>query len=352
METRLKLMKERRYKEALKNAVAAAKLYPSSHVHLRDIGECEYRMGRLPDAIKHLTRAIELKSDDRWTYNLRYHAYIDSGEYKKALLDCQKCHKLHPASAAAQKDLAMLCSKLSGDKDAKLILANLKETDPVAAARSFIKSSDYRSAIDVLTAALKTPLTPAQKLQMLELRKKCFFKTGDHANLLAELNEIIRMKPASKPYVYLQRANAENALKKYSDSARDLTTVIKMHPTAKQIHLTIDELYYRRAFCYIAMRDYRRAIADYDTLLKIDSTQEEAYKLRGECYTNLGQFQPALDDFAKAIKYDPESSGSSYFARALLHEKMGKKKEAAADRKRAFELGYVPKGDEESHGKW
>ncbi len=351
METRVKLMKERRYEEALKVAVPGAKMYPSNHVHVRDLGECEYRMGRLPDAIKHLTRAIELKPDDWWTYNLRYHAYIESGDYKKAFLDCQKCLNLHPSSAVAQKDLVVLCNRLSGDKDAKLLLAKLKVTEPVAAARAFIKSSDYRSAIDVLTAALKTPLSPAQRLQMLELRKKCFFKTGDHANLLLDLNEIIRLKPESKPYVYLQRANAENALKKYSDSARDLTTVISMHPTAKQIHLTIDELYYRRAFCYIAMRDYRRAIADYDTLLKIDSAQEEAYKLRGECYTNLGQFQPALDDFAKAINYDPESAGSSYFARALLHETMGKKKEAQADRKRALELGYLPKSGKQAQGR-
>ncbi len=120
--------------------------------------------------------------------------------------------------------------------------------------------SNYRGAIEILTASLKTPLIPAKRLQILELRKKCYVKTGNHANTLAALNEIIRLKPTSKPYLYLQRASAESALKKRSGCARDLISVINIHPTAKQIHLTIDELYYRRAFCYIEMRDYRKAI--------------------------------------------------------------------------------------------
>ncbi len=223
--------------------------------------------------------------------------------------------------------------------------------DPVVAARAFIKASNYRSALEILTAALKTPLTPALRLQMLELKKKCYVKTGDHVNTLAALNEIIRLKPTSKPYIYLQRANAESALKKHSDCARDLTSVINMHPTAKQIHLTIDELYYRRAFCFIEMRDYRKAISDLNTILKIDATEEEAYKLRGECYANLGQYEPALADLGKAIKYDQESAGSSHFARSLVFAKMGKKKESEADKKRAIELGYLPKVGKRAQGR-
>lgn len=240
----------------------------------------------------------------------------------------------------------------AGDQNSKVTLARMKVADPIGAARAFMRVSNYRAAIDILSASLKTPLPLPQRVKVLETRKKCFFNLGDHTNSLADLNEIIRLQPSSKAYVYLQRANEESALKKYPASARDLTTVISMHPTAKQIHLTIDELYYRRAFCFIEMKEYQKAIADLDTLLKIDSAQEEAYKLRGECNANLGQYQIALEDFAKAIKYDPESSGSSYYARAAVYEKMGKKKEADADRKRAFELGYVPKSARESQGKW
>jgi tetratricopeptide (TPR) repeat protein len=236
-----------------------------------------------------------------------------------------------------------------------LILLNFSfcyaaELEPVASARVHMKAANFPAAIAILTSALKKQMPRAQRIRVLETRRKCFYNTGDHARNLADLNEIIRLDPEHGPYVYLLRANAETALKKHFDAAKDLTTVIDMHPKTKTIHLTPDELYYRRGFCYIELKEYKKAIADFDTLLKLDETQEEAYKLRAECYANLGQNQRALDDFAKAIKHDPESSGSSYYARALVLEKMGKKKEAESDRRRAFELGYVPKRSRQSQG--
>ena len=346
-----KLMKAHQYYEALTIAVSCAKKYPKDPVHLRDLGDCEMRIGRLPDAISHLTKSIQLKSDDWMAYNLRYHAYIELDEYKKALIDCRKCIKLQPKFAKGHRDIVTLCNKLPGDPDAKLVLANLKIYDPVEAAKALMKDSNFKGAIALLDKELKAPVPVAQKVRLLQTRRKCFFYTGEHTKNLADLNELIRLDPNPTAYIYLQRANAESNLKMYSDSARDLTKVISMHPTAKQIHLTTDELFYRRAFCYIELKDYQKAIADLDTLLKIDSEQEEVYKLRGECYSNLGQYQRALDDFAKAIKHDSESSGSSYYARALVYEKMGKKLEAAADKKRALELGYLPKSEKQAQGK-
>ncbi len=275
------LMREKNYEYAIKVLTKMSELRPKNSVVVRDIGECHYRLHHNDDALKYLTRSIEISKYDWWALNLRYHVYLELGEYKKALLDCQKCIQLKPSFVAAQRDLITLCSKLPRDKDAKLILSKLNEFEPVTAARALMGNSNFRGAIDILTAGLKTANTPALKVRILEQRKKCFFNLGDHANSLADLNEIIRLEPSAKAYVFLQRANEERALKNYSASAKDLTTVINMHPTAKQIHLTLDELYYRRAFCYIEMKEFQKAIADLDTLLKIDPAQEEAHKLRG-----------------------------------------------------------------------
>jgi len=111
------------------------------------------------------------------------------------------------------------------------------------------------------------------------------------------------------------------------------------------VKMTADELYYRRANCYAKNGEMRKAIADYDAILKMDPSHEEAYKYRGDCHAELGEPQLAIADYTKAIENDTESPGSSYFARSQVYEKMGNKIQAAADKKKALELGYVPRSN-------
>ena len=342
MITRSQLMHVREYPDALKNAQACVKREPTNPIHFRDMGECEYRMGRYADAIQHLTQSIALK--DYWlTRQLRYLVYMELGEFQKALNDCLRCLELNSGLHSAERDLVNICSRLPNDKTAQAALEKLKKSDPISAARAMMRTDRYKEAAELLTTALKKPMPAEVRLEVLDWRKRCHVYLHEHRKVLADLNEMIRIKPDCRAYIFLQRSNAESALKMYAQSAKDLSRVISMKPTAKEIHLTSDELFYRRAACYIETGEYAKAIEDYNTLLKMDKTQEEAYKLRGECYAKLGKHQLALNDFANAIKYDSESSGSTYYSRSLLYDKMGKTKEATADRKRAKELGHVHK---------
>lgn len=342
MITRTQLMQVREYGDALKNAQACAQKEPRNPIHFRDMGECEYRMGRYADAIQHLTQSIALK--DYWlTRQLRCHVFIGTGEFKKALADCLRCLELHPGFSEAERDLVLISSRLPNDKNAKAALDKLKQSDPISAARAMMNAEKYKEAADLLTVALKKPMPVELKFEVLDWRKRCHFQLKQPQKMLADLNEMIRIKPTCRAYVFLQRANVESSLHMYAQSAKDLTRVIGMKPGMKDIHLSPDELFYRRAACYIELHEYSKAIDDYSSVLQMDKTDEKAYKLRAECYAKLGKNQLALNDFAESIKNDAESAGSTYFSRSLLYDKMGRTKDAAADRKRAKELGHVHK---------
>jgi tetratricopeptide (TPR) repeat protein len=281
-----KLMREHQYEQALEILARALALQPKNSIVYRDIGECNYRMQRYDDALKNLTRSIELSNKDWWAYNLRYHIYIDRREYKKALLDCEKCLNLQPNFFVPQKDIIALCKRLPGDKDAEAIMAKLSKTQPVVIVRDLMSHSKYKEALALLTEELKKPLPKEQRIILLDRREHCHTRLHDQTKALADLNEIVRLKPDSHYTVYLRKASLELKMNKYRESARDLTVVLDRKPKSRN-SVTTDELYYRRATCYSKCGEYRKAILDYDTILKMDPSHEEAYKQRSYCYAAL-----------------------------------------------------------------
>ncbi len=58
---------------------------------------------------------------------------------------------------------------------------------------------------------------------------------------------------------------------------------------------------------------------------------------------HLGQLKQATADLNQAITLDPNFAEPYYF-RAQVNQKLGQKKQAASDFKKASSLGYVPEG--------
>lgn len=130
----------------------------------------------------------------------------------------------------------------------------------------------------------------------------------------------------------------------YPAAIDDLTRAMAIDPTSKnatRTNLALDEIYMTRARCYVKIGKDKDAIEDYTAVIKMEPDSEEAYKYRGDCYARTGDSDKAIADYSNAIKYDIESPGSSYYARSLVFDKLGRKAEAEADRKKAAESGYV-----------
>jgi tetratricopeptide (TPR) repeat protein len=235
-------------------------------------------------------------------------------------------------------------SKATQEKEEARIKENSKVRDPLSMAVILYHRSQWKAATQAATQALSKPLPLSSKIHALELRSESYLNLNEYKQSLADINEAIRLRTDVPMNRYLRRANIESALDMHREAARDFAIVINRKIDKNDgIATTTDDLYYRKASCLFKCGDYRKAKSDYDAILKIDPDSEEAFKLRGDCHVALGQFALAVNDYTKAIENDTESPGTSYFARSIAYAKMGNKTQAAADKKRAFELGYVPK---------
>ena len=236
-------------------------------------------------------------------------------------------------------------SKGINEKDAQGSVKQ-KTRDPLNMAAILYHRAQWSPAIKAATQALSKPLPLNSKINMLELRSESYLNLNNNKQALCDIDQAIRLRSAVPMNRYLRRANIETALQMHREAARDFSLVINRKiDKSDGIYTTIDDLYYRRASCLFKCGEFRKAISDYDFVLKMDPDSEEAFKLRGDCHGALGEFQLAVKDYTWAIENDTESPGTSYFARSEVYEKMGNKMQAAADRKRALELGFVPKNE-------
>ena len=86
---------------------------------------------------------------------------------------------------------------------------------------------------------------------------------------------------------------------------------------------------------------YEEILLDYDKALKYiniainlkrDKPDGYYYYVRGSIYYDMGKYENAIKDYTKSIELNPDNE-SAYYFRSCCYEKIGKAKEAEADKK-------------------
>lgn len=344
------LLYQKRYDEALSAADKRCKENPKYGSLLLMRARCKYHLKKYDAAISDLNRAINAPIPaSSEAYKWRYACYIELGQYDKAYRDCENYLNSNPLDQSAHRDIIALAKRVPNDKHARDFVSKLSDTYPDCSIATMVSEGKYRQAEPIITRMLKKSLTDERRKYFLDRREYCYAAMSDYRKALADLNELITLYEKDKhraPYtLYLRRAEVKTALNQHRDAAVDLSEVVNRNLKFHNLRITTDDLLFRRASSYLKSKDYRKAIADYDAILRIDATEEEAYRLRGDCHAALKEYELAVKDYSSAISNDNESAGSSYLSRSLVYAKMGKTKEAAADKRMAEKLGYASKSE-------
>ena len=144
---------------------------------------------------------------------------------------------------------------------------------------------------------------------------------------LGELDKFLELKPpkpgAFKPYVL--RATFLERLKRYDEAVAELDKALIVQNT--------DDLKLKKAQYLAKANKPKQAVAVLDKVLQLNPEDDTGYLDRARYKFQDGDVKGAMTDCNKAISLMP--SASAYKLRAAINEKLGNKKAAEADRRKA-----------------
>ena len=192
----------------------------------------------------------------------------------------------------------------------------------------------YKEALVYFKKADNYVEKPENEKKILQSMLICYFNLGQNAEALKVIDELIQLD-SKNPDFYNKKGLILNKMKKYKEAVKAFSKATKSG------EITYN---FNRAWAYVQMKDYPKAIADYDTCIVVVQTSADLYAYRGFAYTKNKQLEKAKADLEKAssLKIDGSfvylSWTAYYLAQAQKEKALESLKKAAK-----FKLNDVEK---------
>ncbi|MCA9804610.1 MAG: tetratricopeptide repeat protein [Cyanobacteria bacterium HKST-UBA02] len=271
------------------------------------------------------------------------HLAFDNDDHEAALVLADRAVQISPGNGAAyyQRGKARFNS-MEGDEDRALEdlekscrLAPGEDTAYIYIARIYDGRNQKKKALAALSEGIR--VCP-RKRDLYKYRAALYNEDGRIDLAEKDYNDYVATGGTSECFFlrgkfYEKCGRLENAL-------RDYTTVIKRQNRRNQVDKLVLGYKYRAGVLRRLGR-HREAIADLSEAFKGDQKDDEAIRSRGFEYIAIEDYKHALADFDKAIELAPQGR-QGYEGRAAVYEKLGKKDLADRDRKEAEKLEAAP----------
>ena len=194
-------------------------------------------------------------------------AYVEKGEFDRAIEDFDKAIGLNPEYADAYFNRGTAHSTLNQHEKA---------------------IENYNKAIE---------LDPNLALAYSN-RGLAYYSLNKHDEAIADYNEAIELDP-NFALAYYNRGLAYYSLNKHDEAIADWNKAIELDPN-------LALAYNNRGAAYDSLKKYDEAIADYNEAIKLDPNLAMAYNNRGLTYYGLNRYDEAIADYNKAIELNPD----------------------------------------------
>ncbi|HEX8161938.1 MAG TPA: tetratricopeptide repeat protein [Pyrinomonadaceae bacterium] len=145
----------------------------------------------------------------------------------------------------------------------------------------------------------------------------------------ADFTKAIGLKP-DYPEAYFRRGLKNDLNNDRAAAMRDYNKAIELNPKFIDAYMT-------RAVLYLLDHKGALAIADYTKVLEL-KPDGDSYYVRGNTYLETGEYPKAVADLTRSIQLDPTYYWS-YKQRAKAYRKLKRFRLAAADERKAAEIG-------------
>jgi tetratricopeptide (TPR) repeat protein len=139
-------------------------------------------------------------------------------------------------------------------------------------------------------------------------------------------------------FAYLLRGMAEEQSADYKRAIHDDTEGLKY---ATQIPLR-DSLYFNRGLTYRNMGDLKHALPDFSQAIALQPDNWPAYGIRAFCYTAVGDYDRGIADYTIAIAHNPHPGTVFERGQAYLNKKDYRNALADLNRSLADRPNFVP----------
>jgi len=231
-------------------------------------------------------------------YNSQGCAYIDLGQYSKAISEFTKAIELDPKHAVLYNNIGGVYSDLGQFDKAIRERTKAIELDPKFARAYYNRGNGY-------------------------------YKLDQVTQAISDYSKSIELNPKLTD-AYNNRGVAYVKLGKLTQAISDYTKAIELDPKHT-------ESYKNRGLAYLKLKQLTKAISDYNKAIELNPELPEAYNNRGTAYGELGQFGKAISDYNNAIKLDP-AYAKAYYHRGLAQVFLENFEEAKKDLLKAIEL--------------
>jgi tetratricopeptide (TPR) repeat protein len=199
------------------------------------------------------------------------------------------------------------------------------------------KSNQHENAIVEYDSAIKLD---AMSADAFFNRAGSYGECNKYDAAIKDYTTYIAMKPAD-PEGYFGRGLAHGRAGENDRAVTDFSRAIQLNPKHAKAYLDRGVIYARDT-----VGEFTRAISDYKMAMQLDPSMNiEGEKRLSVAIHNRGaklfrrkDYPQAINDFTEAIKLDPRSAKSLY-VRGLAWQKIGRRKEAIEDLRKADEMG-------------
>ncbi|RTL71283.1 MAG: tetratricopeptide repeat protein [Hyphomicrobiales bacterium] len=288
-----------RHREAIEDYNRAVHLYPEFAAVYNNRGNVLLGLGATREAIKDFDRAIALAPGYAAAFSNRAGAYIKTGQADKALADYARAIELTPSSPAA----------LNGRGR-----AHLAAFRPHAAIRDFTRAvnTDQRFG-------------PAYRS-----RGEAKLSVEQYDGAIEDFSRAIAFEPRNAE-IYALRGTAYLEAENWASAIKDYTTAVELAPNQAGF-LAL------RGFAHAKAEAYEESLNDLAKAIELDPKAALPYAFRSWTYRLQQETDLAAREADRALKLDPESP-EAYWARGEVNAALGRADQAAADYRKAVELG-------------
>jgi tetratricopeptide (TPR) repeat protein len=264
------------------------------------------------EAIQQFTKAIQLNPQYEYAYFVRAYAYIQIGDFSKALADYNQVITLNPNFTSAYVNRGNLKYQELNDFQGAL--------------------ADYNKAITLKPDFVEVYYNRGFLKQ---------FKLNDPQGALADYNQVIALNPDSAKAYHSRGFLKQFKLNDFRGALADYNKAILINPDYAEAYGD------RGTLKGDKLNDFRGALADYNKAITLKPDFVEVYYNRGNLkHQELNDPQGALDDYNKAIFLMESSANplkpyfeSAYYNRgALKHEKLNDPQGALSDYNKAISI--------------